>query len=240
MTPETRDFLASVRRAEDPTPSDERRVLAALQTIVTGTLASAATGDAPAPKGMLSAASSGLKVVGALLGGSVGAALVAAAVSSGPAPPTHWSRSNRAAVADAVARASAAVVPSTTPAKSAAATSSLAAPPSAPHISRPPSLSPSASRSASLREELALLADVQSALERGDGAEALRRLDGYATSDRQFIAERRAARIAALCRLGRVTEARDLAALFFRENGQSVQRTAVERSCAATITNLQR
>ena len=240
MTPETRDFLASVRTAEDPSPSDERRVRAALQTTIAGTLASAATGGAPAPKNKFSAAGSGLKVVGALLGGSVGVALVAAAVSSGPAPPTHLSRSNRAAVLDALAHTSVAVVPSTTPAKSAAAASALAPPPFAPHISRPPSLSTTASRSASLREELALLADVQSALERGDGAEALRRLDGYATTDRQFVAERRAARISALCLLGRVPEARDLAALFFRENGQSVQRTAVERSCAATKTNPQR
>ena len=240
MTPETRDFLATVRRAEDPSPSDERRVLAALQTTIAGTLASAALGSAPGPKGMLSATGSGLKFVGALVGVSVGAALVAAAVSSPPAEPTDASRSNRAPVSDALVRFSAPLVPSTAPAKSAAAASPLAAPPSAAHISRSPSVSATVSRSASLREELALLAGVQSALDRGDGAEALRRLDGYATSDRQFVAERRAARIAALCQLGRVPEARNLAALFFRENSQSVQRTAVERSCAATKTDPQR
>jgi hypothetical protein len=87
-----------------------------------------------------------------------------------------------------------------------------------------------------LRDELALLSDVQSALERGDGAEALRRLDGHATSDRQFVAERHSARITALCLVGRVAEAQQLGAVFFRENAQSVQRTAVERSCAATKT----
>ena len=97
-----------------------------------------------------------------------------------------------------------------------------------------------ASSSASLREEIALLAGVQSALERGDGAEALRRLDQHVTSDRQFIAERRAARITALCQIGRVSDAQQLALVFFRENAQSVQRSAVERSCAVPKTNAER
>jgi hypothetical protein len=81
---------------------------------------------------------------------------------------------------------------------------------------------------------------VQSALERGDGAEALRRLDGHASSDRQLVAERRAARIAALCLLGRTPEARAVATLFFQENAGSAQRTAVERSCAASETTPER
>ena len=85
-----------------------------------------------------------------------------------------------------------------------------------------------------MREEIALLADVQAALERGDGAKALTRLDGHVTTDRQLLAERSAARILALCLLGRDTEARRAALVFMHAHPASVQRTAVERSCAGT------
>jgi hypothetical protein len=242
MSPETRDFLATVRGAEDPSSGDERRVLAAFQETIAASLTSGATGSAPATKGILSGAGAGLKVVvGALLAVSVGAALVAAAVSSRPAEPRVAPPSNRAPALDAPVRSSAPAVPSTAAANNGASPGTRAAhPPNAPKISRPATPSSTASPSASLREELALLAGVQAALGRGDGVDALRRLDGYATNDRQFVAERRAARIAALCLLGRVPEARDLAAVFFRENARSVQRTAVEGSCAATETNPRR
>jgi hypothetical protein len=88
--------------------------------------------------------------------------------------------------------------------------------------------------SPSVREELALLAEVQAALRRGDGASALRRLDAHVTTDRQLAAERSAARVLALCALGRVQEARRAAAVFVREHPGSVQRDAVERACAGT------
>jgi hypothetical protein len=238
MSPETRDFLATVRGAEDPSSGDERRVLAAFQETIAASLTGGATGSAAATKGILSGAGSGLKVVvGALLAVSVGAALVAAAVSSGPAEPKVAHAPSRAPALDAPVHSSAPAVPSTTAANNASPGSRAAHPPNAPKISRPATPSSTASPSASLREELALLAGVQAALGRGDGVDALRRLDGHATTDRQFVAERRAARVAALCLLGRVPEARDLAAVFLRENARSVQRTAVERSCAATKTN---
>jgi hypothetical protein len=236
MSPETRDFLATVRRAEDPSAGDERRVLAALQAAITAGLTSAAAGSAPAAKGNVAVASSGLKTIGALIGVSVGAALVAVAVSSGPAGPRVASRPKSAHSSEGLVGGGA-PAPGVTPPKSAASASPRATPPNAARVSMPATPGTAAANSASLREEIALLTGVQAELERGDGAAALRRLDEHTTSDRQFVAERRAARIAALCQLGRVAEAQRLAAVFFRENAHSVQRTAVERSCAANKGN---
>lgn len=240
MSPETRDFLTQVRKAESPTRGDESRVLATIEATLAGPPTGGASGGAPATKSIGSAAGAGLKVVATLLGVSVGAALVAAAVSSGTAERPVASQPKRASAPNVPLGSSAPLTASTAPGSSASVASPAAAPPNGPHLSRRTTPSAAPASSVSLREELALLGDVQAALERGDGAEALRRLDGRATSDRQFVAERRAARIAALCLLGRVAEAQQLGALFFRENAQSVQRTAVERSCAATKTDPER
>lgn len=180
MSPETRDFLSKVRKAEWPTLGDESRVLAAIEATIAGTLTSGAAGGAPATKSVLSAAGSGLKVVVTLLGVSVGAALVAAAVSSGTAEPKVASQPNRAPASDVPLRSSAPLAPSSAPASGASVTS---APPNGPHLSRRVARGAAAARSASLREELELLGGVQAALERRDGAEALRRLDARATSD---------------------------------------------------------
>jgi hypothetical protein len=249
MSPETRDFLATVRRAEDPSPNDEARVLAALEATVAGALTGNALAGAPATKGVASAAGPGLKLIGALLGVSVGSALVAVAISNGAAPPTVASpqHSGHVSVSHAPAPSSAAPAPSSVPPSSAAsargvsARSPVAVPPEVRQATEPPAPSSTTrARSASLRDEIALLAGVQAALERGDGAEALRQLDQHTSGDRQLVAERRAARIAALCLLGRVSEAQALAAVFFREHAHSVQRPAVERSCAATKTHSQR
>jgi hypothetical protein len=239
MSPETRDFLATVRSAEDPSPVDEARVLAALESTIAGSPTNLAPERTTVTKGGASIAGSGLKVVGALLGVSVGAALVAAAVSSGPTEPTLASRPSPP-LSSARPSSSALTLPSAAPPARAPSVSPAAAASHAPHLARPRAPGAAPSSSASLREEIALLAAVQAALERGDGAEALRRLDGHDSADRQFVAERRAARIGALCLLGRVPEAQELAAVFFRDNAQSIQRLAVERSCAATKTSPQR
>lgn len=236
MSPDTRDFLATVRRAEDPNPSDESRVLAALEATIAGSPTSGA-GSPFASKGVLSSAGSGLRLTGPLFGVSVGAALVVAAVSFRSAQPNGVSGPRRVLTSDAMEQSSPGPAPSTVPVASAGLAAAAVAASSAPRASNSGAIRAVAPRSASLREEIALLAAVQSALERGDGAEALERLDRHATSDRQFVAERRAARIAALCSLGRVSEAQQQAALFLRDHPRSVQRTTVERSCAGTKTN---
>jgi hypothetical protein len=73
---------------------------------------------------------------------------------------------------------------------------------------------------------------VQAALKRADGAAALRELDAHDPTDRGWLPERRAARILALCMLGRVAEARQAAAQFAEQHPDSVQREAIARSCA--------
>jgi hypothetical protein len=99
--------------------------------------------------------------------------------------------------------------------------------------SAPAARSEAAARPApSLASELELLRRVQAALRRGDGETALRELDAHVTNDRELLPERRAARILAVCRLGRVDAARLARAEFLSEHPDSIQREAVERACA--------
>jgi predicted lipid-binding transport protein (Tim44 family) len=240
MNPETRAFLDAVRTAEDPSPDDARRVLSSVRAaLVAGAAVGAGIGSskaaAPAGGGVVA----GLKLGGVIIGLGAAAWVAGAIVRTDrPAP--------RAAAASAAAS-----VRSHSPAVASAA------PPSRQEDAKPPvtissidglaSPSRPARRGAevgataaplgppSLRDEIALLAEVQGALERGDGATALRRLDERAAVDRRLIAERRAARILTLCLLDRTEEAKQAALVFFREHPTSVQRTAVERSCAGNV-----
>jgi hypothetical protein len=233
MSPETRAFIEQVRGAEEPTPGDERRILDAVRTAVVGAPPLAASGGAAkTTTGFVLSKGSAIKLLGALVAVSASVSLVALMASSNgagdplPAPLRGAARdplSLPLRVAGS-AEAPSAPLPSASGRAVADPLDSTNAAPVHAKTSRP----------VSLRRELALLADVQAALERGDGATALRRLDAHVTVDRQFIAERRAARVLALCALGRVQDARDGAAVFLRENPGSVQRTTVERSCAGT------
>jgi hypothetical protein len=238
MSPETREFIAAVRGAEDPTPGDESRVLQALDAALAGAAGGvgAVGGGVPGVAKLAGLSSVGVKLAGALLG-VAGAAWLAGAVvapafdaATPAASATVRPRDVRAVVPRPAG------VPGVSPAPldvPGGATAPLVVPP-APDGPRSAS-GDSRVRSATLpsvRDEIALLADVQSALGRGDGAAALDRLDRHVTSDRQFLAERRAARILALCALGRTDEARRGAAVFARAHAGSVQRGALERSCA--------
>jgi hypothetical protein len=105
-------------------------------------------------------------------------------------------------------------------------------PPVAP-ASRPrPLLRQNSLRANSLRAELDLLERVQAALKRGDGAAALRELEAHSTTDRILLAEREAARVLALCQLGRVVEAQKAAARFAVQHSDSVQQSVIAGSCA--------
>jgi hypothetical protein len=238
MSPETRAFLDSVRDAEDPTPEDEARVLSAVRTaLVAGAGAGLVFGAAKSSKLLGLAGLSGLKLGGAMMG------LAAAVWLAGSFLPERGTSGASSGVGQPAgdrselpppSRPSAAVaspVPSAvvaSPAPSAVVVGRELSPDSAERPvarPRPP---------ASLREEIVLLGEVQGALERGDGAAALGLLDRHVTSDRQLAAERKAARIHALCALGRSGEARALAAEFARAYPASLQRAAIERSCAGT------
>ena len=142
-----------------------------------------------------------------------------------------------AAVSAFVAPVARAALPRPTrlPAQATSAASSISLDPS-----KAPSVREERSRPDTLRGEIELLEDVRSALERGDGGRALQRLDAHVTGDRQLLAERRAARILALCQLGRIDEARRDAASLLRDEPASLQRAAVERSCAGAKTTDER
>ncbi len=116
------------------------------------------------------------------------------------------------------------------PARSAArdVASGLAKPGAAPGTRR----ASGALERSSLQAELDLLGQVQAALRRGDGAEAFRRLEQHRTGDRQFLAERRALRILALCALGEVNAARQAAQGFAKQHPNSLQQRVVANSCA--------
>jgi hypothetical protein len=100
----------------------------------------------------------------------------------------------------------------------------------APRASRP--ISAPRRAQSSLRAELDLLREAQGALDRADGDAALRALDAHPSESGQLLAERQAARVLALCLLGRTAEARDAAARFLKVYPTSVHRHAIERSCA--------
>jgi hypothetical protein len=235
MSPETRDFLETVRTAEDPTAEDERRVLAAVQAVVAAS-ALAGAGLAASNAGKLAGGgvASGLKLGGLALG--LGAAwLAVSAATAPPAPPPAAARATTTAARAQPARSgpSVLVVPSSSAARPAAPSPPGGVVRPAPSV---PAAAPPAPAPPSLREEIALLAEVQAALERGDGATALRRLDGSGGADPRLLAERKAARVLALCLLGRTEEAERAARAFLRGHPKSVQRSALERSCAAKTT----
>jgi hypothetical protein len=237
MSPETRAFLDSVRDAEDPTSEDEARVLSAVRTaLVAGAGVGLVAGAAKSSKLLGLAGLSGLKLGGAIVGLAAGVWFAGAALQErapsrvpGGAGQPAAGRSelpppSRPSGAVASPLPSAFVV---SPVPSALVAGELLPENAERPVARP-------RPPASLREEIALLAAVQGALERGDGAAALGLLDRHVTSDRQLAAERKAARIHALCALGRSGEARELAAEFSHAHPASLQRAAIERSCAGT------
>jgi len=110
---------------------------------------------------------------------------------------------------------------------------------SAPPVAAPPpvasSHSPRARPSASpdLEAEVALLASAQSAIQRGDYATALGRLDEHQRTYPAGVLgeERTAARVMALCGAGRRAEARTLATAFLARHPSSPLAPRVKSSC---------
>lgn len=235
MTPDTRAFLDEVRRAEDPSAEDEARVLAAVRTTVTvGAAAGAAVGVSKLGKLWALLVAPSVKI-GVLAIGVSGAALgVGASLSSSEgAPPPPQPQGQVAAVAASVPVASARVATEAPPPKQ----PEVEPPPPEPAVvvKPPPRAAASAPPEvASLRRELEHLAAVQRALQQGDAEKALKQLDEHETSDAQLLAERRAARVLALCAAGRVQQARRARSEFLAAHPASPQRAAVEGACVTS------
>ena len=262
MKPATQEFLNLVRDAEAPSASDEARIMRSLRTsIAAGAVSTVAVKSCVLPAlaaqesgtstgflklclqyGLTESIASKLSVIA--LGVAAGLGAADAPLSDSPALAAHSEA--RAAVAPMRPfdeRSSAAeslhepAAPQPPKLDAVRAASSVAPPPSRPKGKRPERASAPASsvqeRPATLRAELELLASVQSDLRRGDGQSALRRLDAHRTSDRQFLDERQAARILALCATGRVAQARLIASEFLKSHPHSVQQEVIANSCAA-------
>ncbi len=247
MRRETREFLSLVRDAENPTLADEERVRQALHELVASGVTASTPPNAFPSWGSASPALGPLASWGSKL--SLIAACAAAALCT-----SDGSQSSAAQTAPIAARTPAEAI---SVESSAAASKQPLGAPFEPALSEPtpnsgvdsseantsaPQPKPASARAArrnvprqaapSLRAELELLRRVQAALQRDNGETALRELDAHVTSDRTLLAERRAARILALCRLGRVQAARFARAEFEREHPDSIQREAVENACA--------
>jgi hypothetical protein len=237
MRPETHAFLARVRELHDPSGADEQRVLRALQvSIAAGAAGSAAaTAASSARFGKLGAA---LGSVGTKLNVLLVCGAAALGTADTPSPPPAARALPAVRAASATAGEAARELDAAPPAPPAAPKNGAA--PAAIRgervgVGRAPQIQherAASERVPSLRAEIALLREVQAALDRGDGASALRALDAHHTRDQVLLAERRAARILALCSLGRVDEARRAAVEFEAAHPRSVQRDVIARSCA--------
>src|SRR5688572_5475234 len=202
MSPETRAFLDEVRAAEDPTPGDERRVLSAVHAaLATGAIVS---GGVAASKGMnllgVSVAT-GVKASGLVLGLSVAAWIAATVLSPNVPVPAAVSpaRSVSAPAATATSVPSPRSRDTTPPLATESDKRPRTTPSPSPAFPAATSSTPPSSALPSLRDEIALLAEVNAALARGDGTTALQRLDEHDAAERRLLAERKALRIRALC-----------------------------------------
>jgi hypothetical protein len=252
MTRETEAFLDLVRDAEDPTRADETRVHRALRAAIAagvapsvdpsvelnGSLEGTSFGDALAKLGLSGAKLNLLAVCAAATLAAGDTALprgadalgdLRTAARVGAAPPLDRGAAQPAPPADDAQP----VAPSFNP-EPEASTSVPSTP--VPVRAKPrarAAAAPAAPRAAtSLRAELELLQRVQAALKRGEASSALQALDAHQTTDSTLLAERRAARILALCQLGRIDDARRAAAAFVKQHPDSLQRAAVDGSCA--------
>jgi hypothetical protein len=265
LSHEARSFLDQVREVEDPTPADEQRVKRALDASVAAAVTChweryPVRGDgagAPAPD--LGNAGAVVAKAGAVAWGaplSVLALCAAGALfASGDRPRvTHGTPVSAPAAAPSAAPDQQSERPAI--GREATVREATTADAGAPReagvrsgavVSRSKASSRRSSAAAAerpassgLAAELALLQRAQAALQRGDGAGALRELDTFPGTSGQLLAERRAARVLAFCSLGRVAEARALGAELVRTDPDSVQRAALERSCANPSRNHER
>jgi hypothetical protein len=246
MKAETERFLDLVRDAEDPTALDEQRVRRSLRAAVAAGAASSvvvstsALPSAASKTGLFGSAGGSVVAKGGLVFVfAVGALSVAhVATRSEPEAPRLSERPASVQVEAQVRQPSPSVeVPAEL--KGGPAPDAPREQPPAPLRSARVEVKPAVrqreaaavSSAASLRKELALLSEVQADLRRGDGAGALAKLSAHDTGDQQLLAERRAARILALCANGDVEQAAGEARRFLVLHPDSPQRDAVLRSC---------
>lgn len=245
MTLSTERFLELVRDAEQGTQEDQDRVFAKLNASIAA--------DPSFPLEPLSSGKALSSTTSALIikvaGGTAALALAVGATlswgdgaTSSPAAPSAAKLSDLSPVEaksrvhqQVLAEPAAAAAPTPAPPSQAPGQLTSPTPPQSKQVEPPSPGTKSATSLAeatpSLAAELALLQKVQVALSQGRGQQALDLLSAHQTTDHQFASERAAARILALCKLGRKSEAKQAADSFLKHHPQSVHSAAINNAC---------
>jgi len=215
LSPRAQSLVSAGKEALKPSAGDQERILATLRarlgdSVVAGEAASASAASSSWP--IIAAVAAAIGVGGALFFGLSGRAEPVAA------PPP----------AAAHAPAPAAVPAPVQPAPDGAPTAALEPVPA----EQP---SPSARRSGTLAQEVEMLSRATAALQAGRAADALKVLGEH---QRKFpggllAEERRAARVQALCTLGRRAEAEAELERLVRTSPQSPQTARARQVCSA-------
>lgn len=251
LGPEARSILEGGRSGDDPTPEDRARIRASvMRAIAAGGALGAATvaSEATAAGGL----SLGWKVLAVLVVvGAVGAGTIAtrqqasapvqasvATVVGSPEPPVVRAPSLPVDVAAPPAPSPPAAETTAAPSAPARAAVPRQQQPQEPRVAAEPA-SPAAPATAgpspppdTLAAETQRLREAHGALTGGEASRALALLDEESAAGPQLREERAAARVLVLCQLGRVDEARLLAARFLAESPRSPLADRVRASCA--------
>ncbi len=243
MDPFARELLDRARDAHDPSAGDQARVRAKLAVRIGAVVLATGATRAGAKAAGVGSASWLLKILLPMLlvlaaGGmllqrdrSEARSIVAPGVAA-TAPATSAASVEVAAEAPPPAqRATEIAAPvESIPAPS---SSTALAPVAAGVRSSMPT--PAASAPSSLEAEMSLLASAQAAIQRGDYATALAKLDEHQRTFPGGVLgeERTAARVVALCGAGRQAEARTLGASFLAKHPGSPLAPRVKSSCAS-------
>jgi len=233
LSPEDRALIEQGRAGLEPAPADRNRLRGAIaaQIGVAATISAASAGATSTTAGatlVTSGAGALVKVLGVL-----GALVVVGSVSYVALAP-------RAEAPAAPVAQGAPQPPSAPAAEEPAVASAVPAPVEAPAASAPsPRKAPSARPATepaegALTHETRLVSEARAALRAGNASGALQRLEEHArTFPAGVLAEERdAERVAALCALGRTSEARARATRFSREHPTSALGAKVRATCA--------
>lgn len=254
LGPEARSILDGGRDGDDPTPADRVRIRGSvMRAIAAGgaaTTAAAVSEAAVAAKAAQGIALGWKILAGLLITGAVGGGAALALRQEAPAAPALVTSGSPPAQATSASPPPEDATPPSAPlAPSSTASTVASARPASPPPERrfepskepapleePPSpsvvVAPPTPPADTLTDETRRLREAHGALTGGDPARALSLLDEQAAAGVQLREERTAARILALCQLGRVDEARAAAARFLAESPRSPLADRVRASCA--------
>lgn len=253
LGPEARSILGAGRDGDDPKASDRARVRRKLARAIAagGAAAGAAAEGSAAAATAVAGKTATLLLLGKIGGGLVFVAALGAGIwfsrplPPGPAPSASVPVTEPASPATAAPPAPSAAADSPSPEAPAAEPPAAAAPEApAPAPASPGRAGASARPSASagdapprdpLVDETQELREAHGALQSGDPQKALKLLDEQATTyaGGQLREEREAARVLALCKLGKQDEARAKIADFLRDHPGSPLEGRVRGGCPA-------